>query len=170
MNHKPQIHASFLKPYLSIIIFSLDEQRALRPLLNSVAKKFYEIRATNFDKLCKTNPICWKAQMNITKALTRGYENIRPRSRAENKPNQTQNKPNSMPHLNALTPNFQNQSTQKIGTVRRRIWGVAGFMRSWWGRVRLGSSGCYTALPLRITLPLLSLTLLRHGFFATRLR
>jgi hypothetical protein len=41
----------------------LDEQRALRPLLISVAKKFYEIRATNFDKLYKTNPILGRMEM-----------------------------------------------------------------------------------------------------------
>ena len=90
----PQIHTSFLKPYLSIIIFSLDEQRALRPLLNSVAKKFYEIRATNYDKLYKTNPITKRPKMNANKVLTKGYENIHLRRCAENKPNQTQYKPN----------------------------------------------------------------------------
>ena len=73
--------------YLSIIIFSLDEQRALRPLLISVAKKFYEIQATNFDKLCKTNPITKTSKMNASTVLTKGYENKRPRSREENKPN-----------------------------------------------------------------------------------
>ncbi len=90
MTTKPQTHASFLKPYLSIIIFSLDEQRALRPLLNSVAKKFYEIRSTNFDKLCKTNPIIKRLKMNINKVLTKDYENKRLHRRAENKPKQTQ--------------------------------------------------------------------------------
>jgi hypothetical protein len=71
---------NFIKNLIYLLLFSLF-------LLIPVAKKFYEIRATNFDKLCKTNPICRKPKMNATKVLTKGYENIRPRSRAENKPN-----------------------------------------------------------------------------------
>jgi hypothetical protein len=37
--------------------------------------------------LFKTNPICGKPKMNVTKALTTDYENKRPHSRAESKPN-----------------------------------------------------------------------------------
>ena len=50
--------------------------------------------STNFNKLFKTNPITKRPKMNINKVLTKGYENIRPRSRGKNKPNQTQFKPN----------------------------------------------------------------------------
>jgi hypothetical protein len=46
--------------------------------------------STNFDKLCKTNPISEMLKMNASTVLTKGYENKHPRSRAENKPNQTQ--------------------------------------------------------------------------------
>jgi hypothetical protein len=94
MATKLQIHASFLKPYLSIIIFSLDEQRALRPLLNSVAKKFYEIRSTNFDKLCRTNPICGKdGNAPSSLLLTTNDQRLATRE-AQNKPNSNPNKPN----------------------------------------------------------------------------
>jgi hypothetical protein len=81
---------NFIKNLIYLIIFSLDEQRALRPLLISVAKKFYEIQATNFDKLCKTNPITKRTKMNVTKVLTKGYENKRLHGRGKNKPKQTQ--------------------------------------------------------------------------------
>ncbi len=46
--------------------------------------------STNFDKLCKTNPISEMLKMNITKVLTKDYENERLFRCAENKPNQTQ--------------------------------------------------------------------------------
>jgi hypothetical protein len=46
--------------------------------------------STNFDKLYKTNPIGWRPKMNASAVLTKGYENKRLRSRAENKPKQTQ--------------------------------------------------------------------------------
>jgi flagellin len=92
MATKPQILAFFLKA-LSIYYYFLFF------LLISVAKKFYEIRATNYVKLCKTNPITKRSKMNVTKVLTRGYKNERLFRRAENKPN-------SVPYLNALTPIF----------------------------------------------------------------
>ena len=74
------IHASFLKT-LSIYYYYLFF------LLNSVAKKIYEILASNFDKLCETNPIIKRIKMNVTKALTTDYENKPPHNREKNKPN-----------------------------------------------------------------------------------
>ena len=74
---------NFIKNLIYLLLFSLF-------LLISVAKKFYEIRATNFDKLYKTNPDPYYlkvAKMNASTVLTTGYENKPPRSRAENKPN-----------------------------------------------------------------------------------
>jgi hypothetical protein len=49
--------------------------------------------ATNYDKLCKTNPITKRLKMNVTNVLTKGYENKRLFRRAENKPKQTQFSP-----------------------------------------------------------------------------
>ncbi|MHC4559146.1 MAG: hypothetical protein ACYS80_17795 [Planctomycetota bacterium] len=46
--------------------------------------------ATNFDKLCKTNPITKRKEMNVNKVLTKDYENKHLFRRAENKPKQTQ--------------------------------------------------------------------------------
>jgi len=91
--HAIGIHASFLKTLSSIIIFSLDEQRALRPLLNSVAKNFYEIRSTNLNFLFKTNPIFGKTQINVTSVTLNNYEEYWPCSLAKANPKQTQFNP-----------------------------------------------------------------------------
>ncbi len=85
MTTEPQIyaigiHASFLKT-LSIYYYFLFF------LLNSVAKKFYEIRATNFYKLCKTNPISERPKMNITSLLLTTNDQRLATREAQNKPN-----------------------------------------------------------------------------------
>ena len=47
--------------------------------------------------LCKTNPICWDAQMNVTSVTTTNYKENHPSSHPKNKPNsnpiQTQTNP-----------------------------------------------------------------------------
>ncbi len=59
--------------------------------------------ATNYDKLCKTNPITKRLNMNITKVLTKDYGNKRLFRRAKNKPKQT--------HFQIrLTQNFSRKS------------------------------------------------------------
>jgi hypothetical protein len=82
MTTKPQI-LNLIKNLIYLLLFSLF-------LLISVAKKFHEIQATNFDTLCKTNPITKTSKINASAVLTKGYENKRPRRRGENKPKQTQ--------------------------------------------------------------------------------
>lgn len=46
-----------------------------------------------FTFLCKTNPISKKAQMNVSKVLTKDYENIHPSGTTKTNPNQTQSNP-----------------------------------------------------------------------------
>ena len=50
--------------------------------------------ATNYDKLCKTNPIGWRPKMNVNKVLTKDYENKRDWTPGENEPNSKPNKAN----------------------------------------------------------------------------
>ena len=76
---KPQ-KLNFIKNLIYLLLFSLF-------LLISVAKKFYEIPATNYYFLSKTNPITKRDKMNINKVLTKDYENKRLFRRPENKPN-----------------------------------------------------------------------------------
>ncbi len=49
--------------------------------------------STNYDKLCKTNPISGRPKMNITSDKTKDYENERLCRRAKNKANLSQFKP-----------------------------------------------------------------------------
>jgi len=82
MTTKPQILTSFLK---TLFIYHF--------LLISVAKKFYEIRATNFDKLCKTNPICGKDGNAPTSLLLTTNDQRLATREAQSKPNLTQFNP-----------------------------------------------------------------------------
>ena len=116
MTTKPQIHSSFLKN-LSIYYYFLFF------LLNSVAKKIYEILATNFDKLCKTNPICGKTQINVTSVTLNNYEESRPPTPPKTNPIQSQSKPiqtqfAGRPKMNvtkALTKDYENKPPQSRG-------------------------------------------------------
>ena len=85
---------NFIKNLIYLLLFSLfslyPPWSATALATATVAKKFYEIRATNYDKLYKTNPISEMPKMNVNKVLTRGYENKRLFRCAENKPKQTQ--------------------------------------------------------------------------------
>ena len=106
---------NFIKNLIyAIIIFSLDEQRALRPLLISVAKKFYEKRARRETIYIQNKPNFRKDGNAPTSLLLTTNDQRLATREAQNKPKQTQFKPNSIPHRQALTPIFLNPSTKFI--------------------------------------------------------
>jgi len=84
MNHEPQTTNHVFLKTLSIYYYFLFF------LLNSVAKKFYEIRATNYYFLCKTNPIFGKDGNAPTSLLLTTNDQRLTTREAQNKPNQTQ--------------------------------------------------------------------------------
>ena len=121
MTTKPQT-LNFIKNLIYLLLFSLF-------LLISVAKN-----STKYDRqiitfYLKQTQFAGKPKMNVTKALTKGYENKLPPAAQKTNPIKPNFTPNFVPYLSALTTKF--------------LWGIAPFLRLHSGQAGINVRGCW---------------------------